>query len=275
MAEDKFITFIFLQEEVPTEVEKEDDEAGNWTLYFSSNNFTITFIRSIFLVKSEEIMINGSSSGSFNIHLDKVDEKWAERLPSTDYTVISSAHWFFRKNYLYEKGHLIGCVHCSEPNVTNLGLGFAIGKAIRSALEFIHSCENCHSLMTILRTFSPTHFENGAWNGGGYCNKTSPVSNTEIDFGGFEWELRNAQKAEIEKAQKKVSYSSADKKFRALDVTTAMLLRPDGHPGSHWGNQWNKGINDCLHWCLPGPIDVWNDWLIALMKMEARASLHL
>ncbi|KAK1368780.1 TRICHOME BIREFRINGENCE-LIKE 22 [Heracleum sosnowskyi] len=265
---------ILSEGELPTEVEKED-ETGNWTLYFSSYNFTITFIRSVFLVKSEEIMINGSSSGSFNINLDKVDSKWTERLPSTDYAIISAAHWFFRKNYLYEKGNLIGCVHCSEPNITNLGLGFAVGKAIRSTLEFIHGCKNCHSLMTVLRTFSPTHFEKGTWNSGGYCNKTSPISDTEVDLGGFELELRNVQKSEIERARKRESMSNIDQKFWALDVTLAMLMRPDGHPGSHWGNQWMKGINDCLHWCLPGPIDVWNDWLIALMELEARSSLKL
>lgn len=270
------LTFIFSQEEVPNEVGKEDDEAGNWTLYFSSYNFTITFVRSIFLVKSEEIMINGSSSGSFNIHLDKVDDKWTKKLPSTDYVVISAAHWFFRKNYLYEKGNLIGCVHCTETNVTNLGLGFAVGKAIRSALEFIHGCKNCHSLMTILRTFSPTHFENGTWNSGGYCNKTNPLSSEiDIDLGGPEWELRNVQNAEIERARRKETKSNTDQKFWILDVTMAMLMRPDGHPGAHWGNQWMKGINDCLHWCLPGPIDVWNDWLLALVKMKARSSLEL
>ncbi|KAK1368779.1 Xyloglucan O-acetyltransferase 3 [Heracleum sosnowskyi] len=265
---------ILSEEESPTEVEKED-EAGNWTLYFSSYNFTITFIRSVFLVKSEEIMINGSSSGTFNIDLDKVDDKWTEKLPSTDYAIISAAHWFFRKNYLYEEGNLIGCVHCSEPNVTNLGLGFAVGKAIRSALEFIHGCKNCNSLMTILRTFSPTHFEKGNWNSGGYCNKTRPVSDTEVDLGGFELELRNVQKTEVERAQKKVSKSETDQKLWILDVTMAMLMRPDGHPGIYCGNPWTKGINDCLHWCLPGPIDIWNDWLIALMKMQTRSSLEL
>ncbi|KAJ6887169.1 hypothetical protein NC651_027500 [Populus alba x Populus x berolinensis] len=48
-----------------------------------------------------------------------------------------------------------------------------------------------------------------------------------------------------------------------------MLMRPDGHPNSYWGNKWMKGYNDCVHWCIPGPIDAWNDFLIALLRRHA------
>ena len=59
-------------------------------------------------------------------------------------------------------------------------------------------------------------------------------------------------------------------KFRLLDSTQAMWLRPDGHPSryGHWPNANVTLYNDCVHWCLPGPIDSWSDFLLEMLKME-------
>lgn len=60
-------------------------------------------------------------------------------------------------------------------------------------------------------------------------------------------------------------------KFRLIDMTQAMLLRPDGHPGKygHWPPAEDASvISDCVHWCLPGPIDTWNDFLLEMLKRE-------
>ncbi|PON47454.1 Altered xyloglucan 4-like [Parasponia andersonii] len=104
-------------------------------------------------------------------------------------------------------------------------------------------------------------------NSGGYCNKTSPLSEAETNFGSFDWEMRNIQAEEIESARQ--NGMKDGRKFGVVDVTRAMLMRPDGHPGSHWDNNWMKGYNDCVHWCMPGPVDYWNDFLMAVMRKES------
>ncbi|KAE8655755.1 hypothetical protein F3Y22_tig00117017pilonHSYRG00102 [Hibiscus syriacus] len=60
---------------------------------------------------------------------------------------------------------------------------------------------DAHSTSTIalVRTFSPAHFEDGAWNTGGRCNRTVPLSESEINSSGPEWELRSLQMEEIGK----------------------------------------------------------------------------
>lgn len=60
------------------------------------------------------------------------------------------------------------------------------------------------------------------------------------------------------------------KMFKLMDTTQVMLLRPDGHPGKygHWHRDNVTMYNDCAHWCLPGPIDTWNDFLLQMLKME-------
>ncbi|OVA16275.1 PMR5 N-terminal domain [Macleaya cordata] len=258
---------LLFQEQTPLDIYKDSEERFR-TFYFPSHNFTLMVLWTKFLVIAEERVINGSNTGVFDIHLDKIDKNWAQKLPGLDYAIISDAHWFFRKSYLHEGGNIIGCVYCDEQNVTNLGLPFALGRAFRSALEFMNGCKDCNGLVTLLRTFSPAHFENGSWNGGGNCNRTSPYREEQINFGGSDWEVRSSQVREVERIKKR----GKRKRFEVLDVTRAMMMRPDGHPGSNWNNKWMQGYNDCVHWCLPGPIDVWNDFLMAVLQSISKKS---
>lgn len=255
---------ILSQEEIPRDIYKDaEDRFRTW--YFPAHNFTLVTLWSKFLVSGKERLTNGSGSGSFDLYLDNLDPAWTYNVSSLDYAIISNAHWFFRKLYLHNTTGLMGCVYCNEPNVTDLSVGFAVRMAFRAALDHINGCKDCRGMVTLLRTFSPAHFENGTWNTGGNCPRTSPA---EVSTGELELELRGIQLEEIERVRK----GGEEKKgmrFGAVDVTRAMLMRPDGHPGSHWGNKWMKGFNDCVHWCLPGPIDVWNDFLMAVLDREA------
>ncbi|XP_021299087.1 protein ALTERED XYLOGLUCAN 4-like [Herrania umbratica] len=244
-----------------------DSEDRKRIWYFPDHDFTLMILWTKFLVAGEERVVNGSSSGIFDLHLDKIDKEWSRDLPALDYVIISDAHWFFRPIYLHDATGVVGCVYCNTPNVTDYGVGFALKMAFRSALNHINRCKKCKVRVTIARTFSPAHFENGTWNTGGSCNRPNPLSEGEINLSGNEWELRSLQMEEIEKAR--MEGDKRGKRFGVLDVTRAMLMRPDGHPGEYWGNKWMRGYNDCVHWCLPGPIDVWNDFLMAVLQREA------
>jgi hypothetical protein len=54
-------------------------------------------------------------------------------------------------------------------------------------------------------------------------------------------------------------------RLRLMDVTGMMLRRPDGHPDRYGHGPGRHDGFDCLHWCLPGPIDVWNDLLFRII----------
>lgn len=255
-----------MQEETPIDAYK-DREDRNRIWHFPEHDFTLKMLWSRFLVVGEERLVNGSSSGVFDLHLDHVDETWSRELPILEYAIISTAHWFFRPIYLYQGANAIGCVYCNEQNLTKYDVADALGMAFKATFKYINNCRGCRrNLVTLLRTFAPAHFENGTWNTGGNCNRTSPYSKKEIEYseGNNDWKLRNIQVKEVERARKEGEKN--DKKFEILDVTRAMLMRPDGHPGAFWGNKWMKGYNDCVHWCLPGPIDVWSDFLMATIS---------
>ncbi|KAI0512392.1 hypothetical protein KFK09_013031 [Dendrobium nobile] len=251
--------------EIPKAFHKDpEDKFPIW--HFESHNFTLMVMWTKFLVQGTERLINGSNSGVYDLHLDKIDQEWTKKLPFINHIVISSGHWFFGKIYLYEGGQLIGCIYCSEKIVRNNDPAFGLRKAFRKALQFLNKAEVFdQDNLIFLRTFSPAHFENGTWNGGGYCNRTRPFDEAEINLAGTYWEIRNAQVEEINKI-KIASSRNAKRRFELLDITKAMMMRPDAHPDTNWNNQWMKGYSDCVHWCMPGAVDMWNDMLLTLLK---------
>jgi hypothetical protein len=87
----------------------------------------------------------------------------------------------------------------------------------------------------------------------------------------MEGEIRKIEIEEVESAKAKVKQFGGIR-FEVLDVTKLALLRPDGHPGPYmnpfpFANGFPQYVqNDCVHWCLPGPIDTWNEILLEMMK---------
>ena len=50
--------------------------------------------------------------------------------------------------------------------------------------------------------------------------------------------------------------------FIVLDITHLSEFRADAHPATAGG----KKHDDCMHWCLPGLTDTWNDLFIARLN---------
>ncbi|XP_049935325.1 xyloglucan O-acetyltransferase 2-like [Nymphaea colorata] len=258
------------QVETPQDIYKDAEDRDRYW-FFPSHNFTLIVLWSKFLVQVEEITRNGPYDiDHTNIYINKPDMNWARRIHDLDYIVLSNGHWFFRKSYFYKGQKCVGCLYCGgdggveDKNMVDLGLEYGLGRAFRTALKLIDECKECKDgLVTFLRTFSPSHFENGAWNGGGGCNKTMPLGEESVDLEGMDWRVRNTQIEELERVRKG---GRKKRRIEVLDVTESMLVRADGHPDKHWGGYEYVNRSDCVHWCLPGPIDAWNEMLLEAMK---------
>nr|CAB3467606.1 unnamed protein product [Digitaria exilis] len=248
------------QAETPTEVYRDAyDKFRTW--HFPTHNFTLMAMWTEFYAHAMPVLdADGKPTASFDIHLDRLNANWTSRLPGLDYAVISGGNWFFRVNYLWEDGRRIGCVNCREANLTDFGIAYAVRRVVRAALEAIAKCHECsgNNLVTFLRTYTPDHFEHGSWFSGGYCNRTQPLEEGDISLQSIGWELRRVQSEEVARVRER----TGSKRFGVLDVTKAMMLRADGHPGGHYDKRWVRNASDCLHWCLPGPVDMWNDVLL-------------
>ncbi|KAL5808250.1 hypothetical protein ACOSQ3_028941 [Xanthoceras sorbifolium] len=253
--------------EYPVDVSYTPDERfKRWK--YTNYNFTLAIFWTPHLVKAKEADSNGPThTGLFNLYLDEFDEEWTTQIEDFDYIIISAGHWFFRPMVFYENNQVVGCRYCLLDNVTDLPMSYGYRKAFRTAFKAINSLENFKGI-TFMRTFAPSHFENGLWNEGGNCARTRPFRSNETALEGVDFELYMTQLEEFNIAEKQ------GKKFRLLDTTQATLLRPDGHP-SRYGHLPNENVtlyNDCVHWCLPGPIDTWSDFFLEMLKMEGITS---
>ncbi|PIA63378.1 hypothetical protein AQUCO_00201012v1 [Aquilegia coerulea] len=252
--------------EYPVDLSNSPEEQSRRWIY-SKYNFTVANFWSPYLVKVSEADPNGPThTGLFNLHLDKAED-WTTKIDGFDYVIISVGHWFFRPSRFYEENQLVGCYYCLDKNVRKLTMHYGYGKAFRTAFRAINSLKNFKGI-TFLRTFAPSHFENGEWNKGGNCVRRRPFMNNETHLDGRELQLYLAQVEEFKVAEREGMKRGL--KFRLLDTTQAMLLRPDGHP-SLYGHLPEANVtlyNDCVHWCLPGPIDTWNDFLLEMLKIE-------
>ncbi|KAG8094202.1 hypothetical protein GUJ93_ZPchr0012g19664 [Zizania palustris] len=255
---------VLSQAETPAEVYADAlDKFRTWR--FPEHDFTLMAMWTEFYAHAEQVVDDGGKqTGSFDIHLDRLSANWTRRLPELDYAVISGGNWFFRVNYLWEGGRRVGCVNCREANLTDFGIPYAVRRVVRAAVDGIARCRDCkRGLSTFLRTYSPDHFEHGSWFSGGYCNRTRPLEEAELSMESIAWELRKVQREEVMRARETTTAAMSGRRFEVLDVTKAMMLRADGHPGAHYDTRWaSNAVSDCLHWCMPGPVDMWNDVLL-------------
>ncbi|GMP28503.1 hypothetical protein CsSME_00004017 [Camellia sinensis var. sinensis] len=232
--------------------------------FYPEYNFTLALLMTTHLVKALGV---SSSSMNLELYLDEVDEEWASPVEDFDYVLISSGHWFSRPLMYYEKGKFIGCNTCSEEAVRVQGKYLGYRKVFRTAFRMFLDSQKFKGTV-ILRTITPTHFEKEDSEGRGNCVRTRPYRRDEVKLDWNIWQYYLIQVEEFWAAKREAE--KIGKKFELLDITEAMSPRPDGHP-NHYGHVLEERFmlySDCLHWCLPGPIDMWNELLIQIMMRK-------
>ncbi|KAK7266714.1 hypothetical protein RIF29_19365 [Crotalaria pallida] len=239
--------------------------------YYVDYNFTLANLWSPYFVKASDADPNGHSYDSImKLYLDEADEAWADQVEYFDIVLILAGQWFFRPLLYYENGQLVGCNKCGKENVTDLSYIYRYKMAFRTAFKTLSNLKKFKGV-TYFRTFSPTHFENGDWHKGGNCVRTRPYSKEEMKL---DWFVRDAYLTPVEEF--KAAQKEATKKglqFTMLNTTEIMLLRPDGHPNNFGHSRdKNKKYNDCVHWCLPNPVDTWNEFLLYMLKLGQTSS---
>ncbi|CAL5188925.1 unnamed protein product [Lathyrus oleraceus] len=253
---------------IPQRVPKEDTLS---TYYFASHNASLTLYWSPFLVKGDQRTKGGTPYNK--IYLDKVNEKWAKYVDQMDLIVLSFGHWMDVPSIYYEGDSVIGCFRCREFKLkyTDIGFYVAMRKALRITLNMIieRKVIKGNGIDLIVRTYSPTHFE-GGWDKGGTCSKTEPYGPKEKKLEGIDAEIRSLEMEELENVKAKAKQYGLN--LDVLDITKLSLLRPDGHAGAYM-NRFpfvngtpNNVQNDCVHWCLPGVVDTWNEIFLETVK---------
>ncbi|XP_022726075.1 protein ALTERED XYLOGLUCAN 4-like [Durio zibethinus] len=245
-----------------------DTKFRRW--HFASYNITISVYWSPFLVRGVEKSKTGPDHNE--LFVDTVDARWGADLDHIDMIVLSTGHWFLHPAVYYEGGSILGCHYCPGLNHTEIGFYGVMRKAIKTALETIieRKGANGNGIDVLLTTFSPSHFE-GEWDQAGACPKTKPYKEGEKMLEGMDADMRAIEVEEMETAKVNAKQFGG-LRLEMLDVTKLSLMRPDGHPGPYmypfpFANEVQERVqNDCVHWCLPGPIDTWNQILLEVIR---------
>ncbi|XP_078150708.1 protein trichome birefringence-like 13 [Carex rostrata] len=104
---------------------------------------------------------------------------------------------------------------------------------------------------------SPRHFEGGDWDAGGLYRREQPLLIEEV--GELFLVERNGTNVESRLVQH-LFEALKGSRFHILNITSMSVFRADAHPSITGG----KKHEDCLHWCHPGLLDIWNDLMISL-----------
>ncbi|XP_024974926.1 protein trichome birefringence-like 19 [Cynara cardunculus var. scolymus] len=249
----------------PNDASKSDDQNfRHWE--YPDYDFNISIFWSPYLVNTERINQKDITQ-PFKLYLDELDESWTSQIENFDYVIISAGQWFFRPTIFYSNRRVIGCLYCPETTIHHRSSTFSYRRAWRTTFRAINGLKNFKGIV-FMRSFAPSHYEGGTWDKGGDCVRTKPFKNNESMMEDYSLEMYKTQLQEYKIGEREGRGKGI--KITFMDVTQVMQLRPDGHPGryGHWPLQNVTTTNDCVHWCLPGPIDAWNDLLMELIRRE-------
>uniref|UniRef100_A0ACD5ZTF2 Uncharacterized protein n=1 Tax=Avena sativa TaxID=4498 RepID=A0ACD5ZTF2_AVESA len=240
----------------------EDNKFRRWV--FRDYNATVSIFWSPLLVKVAEKAEQAGVRHN-NVFLDSFDERWMSQLGALDVAVLSVGHWFLIPGIYHDGGEVVGCHDCADLNHTETAFFGVFKEAVHRTLAEVARRHGADRKVVAFTTFSPAHFE-GDWDKAGACPKKQPYRDGEKELGYTETEMRKTVVEAVAAAA--ANAGDGPLRFAVLDVTKMANLRPDGHPGPYMRNDPFAGgedarvQNDCVHWCMPGPIDTFNEILL-------------
>ncbi|XP_059306298.1 protein YLS7 [Lycium ferocissimum] len=227
--------------------------------YFRSTSTMIVRIWSSWLVNQTSGPLDFAPAGVVKLHLDVPDDGFMQYIPQFDVVVLSSGHWFAKQSVYVLNNEIVGGQlwwpdKSRKMKVNNVE---AFGISVETILTAM-ATHTKFSGITIVRSFSPDHYEGGAWNTGGSCTgKVKPAEDGELVENGFTNIMHEKQFTGYSRAIKKKSNKSA---LLFMDITQVFAYRHDGHPGPYRSPDPNKITKrgpdgkpppqDCLHWCI-------------------------
>ncbi|KAH9668807.1 protein trichome birefringence-like 14 [Citrus sinensis] len=219
-----------------------------WAFRFPNTNTTILYYWSSTL--ADLVPINSTDPRSnVAMHLDRPPAFMRKYLHRFDVLVLNTGHHWNRGKLTANRWVMyVNGKPNDDSKLASMGgaknfTAYSISKWLDSRLPYLPR------LKAFFRTISPRHFRNGDWNTGGSCDNTTPLT------GGREVLQDQSSDEVVEGAVKGT-------RIKLLDITAISDLRDEGHI-SHYSVRATGGINDCLHWCLPGIPDTWNELLAA------------
>ncbi|KAM0941220.1 putative PMR5 domain, PC-Esterase [Dioscorea sansibarensis] len=149
-------------------------------------------------------------------------------------------------------------------NITLLETKEAYRLALRRMLKWLEKNMDPQKTRVFFASMSPTHEKSFEWGGeeGGNCyNETTPIKDPNYWGRGSRKNIMQVVKQVFETSKIPIT---------VINITQLSEYRKDAHT-SIYKKQWNpltpeqlanpRSYSDCVHWCLPGLQDTWNELL--------------
>ncbi|XP_057467230.1 protein trichome birefringence-like 34 [Actinidia eriantha] len=192
-------------------------------------------------------------------------EKHARHWTNADILVFNSHRWWRRPKVKV----LWGSFESPDRNYDEMGTLDAFGMVLKTWSDWLQIYVNRSKTKIYFITSSPQHERGEDWGkakGENCYNETDPI----LKEGYHGSDLYPGLRQTVENAINELKRRGLT--VQMIDITQLSEYRKDAHTSIYrkmWGRMTKKQIAnpkshaDCLHWCIPGVPDVWNELLYA------------
>ncbi|XP_054801003.1 protein trichome birefringence-like 13 isoform X1 [Prosopis cineraria] len=258
-----FVSLFCTLKSVSNEVKKWRPAGADRGFTFLQYNLTIAYHRTNLLARYGRWSANANGGAleslgfkeGFRVDVDVPESTWAQAPSFHDILIFNTGHWWWAPSKFDPVKSPMLFFNKGQPVVPPLPPDRGLDLVLEHMIPYVEGRAKSNAVK-IFRAQSPRHFEGGDWDQGGSCRRLQPLSTEQVE--NLFSVKNNGTNVETRLVNEHLYEALSGSGFVVLDITHLSEFRADAHPSTAGG----KKHDDCMHWCLPGLTDTWNDLFI-------------